>query len=199
MKKTCLTLVWPLLLCACSVKMFTQSEDLLTADSLKGFLAHHQISSEGLVVLDPEASGMYSVFPRVWVLDSKGRLLYEKAGYSEDITRKIDQRLAKYKAVESEDPSELPLLRSPEGDRVDLDDLPSARFYILEFWTTWCLPCPILMKELKEYVDKRPEGDQDIALILVNCDIFKFPASRLEGDGEQEEQPEPEAAPEPEG
>lgn len=59
-------------------------------------------------------------------------------------------------------------LADANGNTLSLDDLRGEKFTLIEFWTTWCLPCHELMKNLvKMYPEIKNAGGE---IIGINAD-----------------------------
>jgi hypothetical protein len=98
--------------------------------------------------------------------------VFEKTGYSAGILDDVKAAVHTHQTSEAE-AHQLPKIRTLEGTEFSLAALPPAKFYVFEMWTTYCEPCPRLMKETEAWAAGLPEGE--VMVVKVSGDDYAFP------------------------
>jgi len=119
------------------------------------FLKEHSLSAQNVFFPAPEERKSFITLPRLRLVDEKGRLYFERSGYSEDAADEL-LRAARERKVSGQ--IVFPHLITIDGAQVSLEDLPEAELYILEDWASWCAPCPHLMKQIEGMLAQQPPG-----------------------------------------
>jgi len=146
-------------------------------DEIREFLAEHQVDLSTAFVIDSAA--FYQMgqegfsLPMFRMYDSTGTLLWKTTGYSTQFTDSIEQVLLG-DVNHSHDlqlGDDIERFRTFDGQKVSQTDLPSASYYFVEYWASWCVPCRFQMDAVETYLTQHP--DLDIVSVTVNCDLRK--------------------------
>ncbi len=135
-----------------------QHADLSTAFMIDS-IAFHQMAQASFIL------------PQLKIYDGSGVQLYEATGYHNGFADTVRSILEDAMPQEGRPHLSDELLKycTFEGDSVELEDLPVASYYFVEYWATWCIPCKYQMKDIHAF--KKAMDSEEIIVITVNCDF----------------------------
>jgi hypothetical protein len=81
--------------------------------------------------------------PRMAVFNASGQKVLYTVGWSTDVGARLKRTLGGTYRLTGGDSLARTLapVRSADGEPIDVDALPAADFYVVEFWGAWCVPC----------------------------------------------------------
>lgn len=144
--------------------------------AIEEFLIKHEADLSTAFVIDSTAFQQMAretfTLPLLQVYDSTGEKILQVTGWRSGLADSIRAGLPVARPQEDDRPKlwdELVKFRTLEDEIVRREDLPSASYYFVEYWATWCFPCRYQMEDIHALVNTIE--NVAICVITVNCDL----------------------------
>ena len=145
---------------------------------IEAFLVKHEADLSTAFIVDTTVFRQMAqerfMLPQLKIYDSTGMHLFASTGWDNRLDT-IRNVLANAPAWESEPTlwEQLPKYRTFADETIAPEQLPSADYYFVEYWATWCLPCKYQMDDLHKFLASIE--DMEIVMITVNFDLREPP------------------------
>lgn len=110
--------------------------------------------------------GVLIRLPQLRVYDSKGRLLVSETGYGPELGPAVAEIFAGRGTPDEARPLSMDLKVLLQDGR-PLEQVPGADFTAVEYWSTWCVPCHALARDLAELFARHPKLRFNLVHVVV--------------------------------